>query len=108
MGQGYWQEIARRRINRRAALRGTAIAGLGVTALSLIGCGSDENGSGGASSSGSSSSSGGGASSGASGASSGLVYKPVDTSGTAKRGGVLPSILTSDTPSFSAYHSVAV
>ena len=35
----YWQRSMGRRVSRRSALRGTAVAGLGLAGAALIGCG---------------------------------------------------------------------
>ena len=91
-----------------------AAFGLGISAAALVGCGGDNNkastssGSGagvsGSTSSGSSSgpgSSGGGSS----GAASALLYKPVDTSATATKGGTFPLVSTTDVASFDAVNN---
>lgn len=74
-------------------MRGTLATGVGAAALSLVGCGSSKQS---------------GSSKSGDATSTGLVSKPVDTTSSAVKGGVLPSIVTSDAPSLSAYHSVAV
>jgi peptide/nickel transport system substrate-binding protein len=38
----YWEEFAKKRRTRRRFLAGTALAGSGIAALSILGCGSDE------------------------------------------------------------------
>jgi ABC-type transport system substrate-binding protein len=86
----YWALITRRRLARRAALRGAASLGLGAAALSLLACGSDD--------------SGGGSASNAT-KSTGLLSKPEDTTSKVVRGGILPAAEVSDTPGFNAYPS---
>src|SRR5690242_19696236 len=92
MSSNYWQSISSRRLSRRTALRGAAALGAGAALTSLMSCGNSTSQ---------------GSKSGDETA-TGLLSKAVDTSASATRGGILPSIITSDAPSFSAYHSIAV
>ncbi|HEY7270096.1 MAG TPA: ABC transporter substrate-binding protein, partial [Dehalococcoidia bacterium] len=81
---GYWERISQSRLSRRTAVARLGVAGAGVAALSLVGCGGD-------SSSGSNSSSG---------ASNGLVTNPEDTTAKAKAGGTLKTFASADATSF--------
>jgi len=68
----YWQEIIHSRSTRRRMLQGSGAIGLGAAALGLIGCGGGDSG-------------------GKSDASS-LLYKPIDTTSKATKGGVLARV----------------
>jgi ABC-type transport system substrate-binding protein len=90
MASGYWQRFTQSRLSRRRALTagGTVIGG--AVALSLVGCGGDDD-DGGATSTGSASTGTGAA---------GVTYEPVDTTNQAKAGGVLKDFLTGDAEHF--------
>ncbi len=119
MSGNYWDQFTSRRVRRRMLLRGAAVGGLGMGALSLIGCGGSNNSNSGSSASaGSSGSTGstassGSTASGASGASgptgssaaSSLISKPIDSTAQAVKGGVLTGVTNSDVAGFDAYPS---
>jgi ABC-type transport system substrate-binding protein len=97
---GYWQRFTRSRVSRRRALAtGGTILG-GAVALSLVGCGGDDEDApsttGGSTGSGST----GAGSTGATGATgsgaSGITYEPVDTTAQAKPGGIIKDFVTGD------------
>jgi hypothetical protein len=75
MSEGYWQQMVRTRISRRRTLTAGGSAGLGLAALSLIGCG-------------------GGSEEGTPGA-KGLISPRTDTTKQAVQGGVLQGVLAS-------------
>jgi ABC-type transport system substrate-binding protein len=83
--QSYWNKVLNRRLSRRRAIIGSSA--LTASAAFLAACGGDDDDDGGSSSStgGNAGSSGGSGSSGSE--SSGLVYKPEDTTSKAKAGG---------------------
>jgi peptide/nickel transport system substrate-binding protein len=83
-GNGYWDRAVRARTSRRRLLAGGSGVLAGLGAIGLVGCGSSGNGS----------------SSGKD--SSGLVVKPVDTTGQAKAGGVLKDFQEVDVLHFDA------
>ncbi len=85
-GHGYWERLTRSRISRRRAIIGAGTLGAGATALSLVGCSGDSNGSGG----------------GNSGPvdTSGLLYTPVETTKQAQKGGTLLGVTGADVTSF--------
>src|SRR5690606_23973008 len=101
---GYWDQFARRRITRRSALRGLAVAGAGAISLGVIGCGDDDEpggastgttggGTGPTSPTGPSAATGstgatGTAATGATGTTGRGFTEPVDTTSQAKAGGV--------------------
>ena len=80
--RSYWERIVQNRIGRRRAFAGMGSMALGATALSLIGCGSDDS------------------SSGAIEDKSGLVHRPVDSTSSAKPGGVYRHFSSADTTHF--------
>ena len=88
---GYWGSIARKRITRRTALAGTGMSAA-VVALSLAGCGSGSSGSG---------------SKGQNESAAGKLYRPVDTTSSAKAGGVFKDFQASDVQHFDALASNA-
>ena len=79
----YWQRIGQARSNRRRVLVGGAMVGSSAVALSLLGCGSDNDGG-----------------SSRDGDTRGLVTKPVDTTSQAKSGGTLKHFMTGDPTHF--------
>src|SRR5581483_10394022 len=87
----YWRNLVQARINRRRMLAVTG--GAAATAALLAACGSSDSGSGG----------GGNGSSGSD--KGGQVVKPVDTTSSAKAGGVLKHYSTGDTLHFDALAS---
>ena len=85
---GYWQRFTRSRVSRRRALAtGGTILG-GAVALSLVGCGSDDEdaptATGGSTGSGSTGAGSTGATGAAGTGASGLTYEPVDTTAQAR------------------------
>jgi ABC-type transport system substrate-binding protein len=85
----YWDSFARRRASRRVLLCGAAASGIGA-ALSLVGCGGSSDDDKPAKEA------------------SGLITSPQDTTSKATRGGIMPSMTNTDTPSFQVYPSSAV
>ena len=104
----YWSRVVRERVSRRRAIAwtGTAVAGLG--ALSLIGCGDDDespSSTGGSTSTGGTTSAGttgstsastGGSTGGSTGAASELMPAPVDMTASAVRGGTFSDRIAND------------
>jgi peptide/nickel transport system substrate-binding protein len=82
---GYWEQVTRRRMSRRAVIVGGAAVGAGLAAVSMAGCKSGG---------------GGGGSSKAAVDQSGLLSFPVDTTSQAKPGGTFKSFLTTDVVSW--------
>jgi len=78
----YWERIISQRTSRRRALAGAGMAGAGVAALSLVGCGGGES------------------TPLSSGEESGVVSKPVDTTKEAVPGGVIQTRANLDVPGF--------
>jgi ABC-type transport system substrate-binding protein len=85
----YWDSFSRRRLSRRVVLRGALASGIGAAALSLAGCGGGDESEPGQQA-------------------SGLVSAPQDTTSKAMRGGIMPSMVNTDAPSFQVYPSSAV
>jgi ABC-type transport system substrate-binding protein len=83
----YWN-LLQTRIRRRSALAAGAGFGLAVSTAALIGCGGDDKNT-----------------SKTGGDSSSLLYKPVDTSSSATKGGVFPQVSTQDIASFDAINN---
>ena len=120
---GYWDSVVKARMTRRRVLAG-ASAGAGLAAMSLVGCGGDDDEGSTSSTTGSttgttSSGSSSTASTGASGAtgpmgstgaaggtgatgSSGLISPRIDTTAQAKRGGILQTVQSSELASLDA------
>ena len=73
--EGYWQRVTRQRLSRRRALLGASSIGASAAALSLIGCGGDDD---------------------APRDESGLLTTPRDTTNQAKAGGTLRDVQTAD------------
>jgi ABC-type transport system substrate-binding protein len=83
---GYWQNFTRSRIRRRGLLRAGLGLGLGAGALALLGCGGSDDGGSDANS---------------------LVSKPVDSSGKAVKGGILPLYISMDIPQYNTEGNIA-
>jgi len=95
----YWSRFGAERLGRRRLLQGAALAGGGLAALSLVGCGGGKNE----------------APAGGTGESGGLITNPQDSTSRAKAPGVLRSFISSDvttldpiaTTSFTAQSQIA-
>ncbi len=102
MEPNYW---SRRRLSRRAAIRGGAMGAFGLAGAALIGCGSDDDPTpapGGGGSSPTATATRDQAAENQAAEQAGILTPRVDTSGQAKAGGILPSSRTSDAESFDA------
>jgi ABC-type transport system substrate-binding protein len=99
----YWHKLTRERLSRRRAITGAAGLGAAALALSLVGCGGDDDSPGGSGtgSTGSSAGSTGGSTAGSTGA-SGLLSTPTDSTAQAKRGGTLLDYQVDDVLHFDA------
>src|SRR3990170_2914057 len=108
MADNYWDSVTRSRVSRRRVMRGGAGAGLGIAALSLIGCGDDDEGGTPGSTATSASATGSTAATGATGATgpapttapSSLVSQPEDTTANAKYGGTFIGQADTDPTTF--------
>jgi peptide/nickel transport system substrate-binding protein len=89
MTHGYWQSALKKRLNRRRTL--IASGGLLASAAFVAACGGDDDSEGGTT--------------GGPKDTSGLLAKPVDTTGQAKRGGTLKYFRTSDSPSLDPHQN---
>src|SRR5262245_10194059 len=83
MGADYWSKVKSNRISRRKAVVGLGAGGLGLAAVSLVGCGGGSDKS-------------GGGDSGTTGKAgpSGAFTTPQDTSAKAQRGGIYQALGT--------------
>jgi peptide/nickel transport system substrate-binding protein len=85
----YWERLLRPRLSRRRLVVGSAAAGAGLVALGVVGCGGS-----------------GGNGAASNGQSSGLLTKAVDTSKSARPGGVYKGFVVADARGFDPHVNI--
>lgn len=95
-GSGYWDKFARSRLSRRRAVMAAGGLGLSATALGILGCSDDDDGSGSTGAANTGTSSTGGASGATGGGSGGILSEPVKSTSQAVAGGTLKDFQNAD------------